>query len=229
MDKLTSLIIIIIIVYISYDYCSQPIIEGQAGPNKGDYSKDEDNVATEVVCNKPAKIVIDDAANLDKCQFKGVSCIDAMANGDARDKWVYGDKGNDNPYKTNCMKCVQGSDQDSTARRYLAGIGYEKDTREHNSYFARQLCDAMAAECDSSIWYANAHSDWASQDCKNLPANVSKSTTAMCLVLGSSVLQFFMSFLGGVTCLLDIKAKELYSMTIKPITDALDHIPGVNI
>lgn len=223
MNKVTSFLLIIIIVYVSYDYCTRQVIEG-AG-NIGDYNKGQDNKSVKKTCKGPQLSVIDSQKGVDKCQYKNVSCKTALDNGTGKDNWTYGSGGEPHPEKINCMKCIQGSEVDSTSRRYLADIGYDVNTdtgRGRKSEFAYHVCDAMNAECDSYVWYANAHSDWYNQDCKGVtltpPSNHSHSTIMMCTLLRNSFLQFFMSFLGGVTCTLKIKARELE----QTITHALD-------
>jgi len=204
MDKVTSFLLIVIIVYVSYDYCSNPVIEGQG--NVGGYNtKAHDAVKSAPACSPPYT-----------CSYNGVSCD--LTDGD-KNSWHFGDSSHAPAAKSNCMRCIQSSDTVSATQRALAGIGLETN-KDNHSEFAYNLCDAKAAGCDSAIWYANAHSDWDSQDCKgvDLTSKHSHSTIMMCTLLKNPVLQFFMSFLGGVTCTLKIKALELE----QTITHAMD-------
>lgn len=187
--------LIIVISYVYYKIYSGILIEGQApGPNKGDYNKEQD---------KPVNV--DDGCD-DTCKkYRDKSCLQ-YATGD----WKYGEVGDGKANKIECMKCVQFSQKDSSARRYMAQIGYEANANK-DSYFARRLCDAMAAGCDSALWYANNETDWSSQDCKgvSLTTEHSYTTKTLCTMLQNSILQFFLSFLSGVTCTLKIKALEV--------------------
>ena len=140
------------------------------------------------------------------------NCRTETITGTAKSKWVYGEKGDSNKYKLDCMRCIQGSKEETTMMRYLAYIGYESNKNNNHSYYAKRVCDAMAADCDSISWYANARSDWSSQDCKDVSITddtISMTSRLLCSIITNPVIQFFLSFLGGVTCTLKIKALEL--------------------
>jgi len=222
MDRIISFLLIIIIVCASYDYCSTEGLNHDKGGREGDHTSSDDALVKEKGCPYPNVTSISDSVEAtDKCQYKGLSCLTAMEHGSVKKNWVYGYS---HPWpiaKLNCMKCVQGSEQDSTTRKYMAGLGYEVNkTRGHLSNFALHLCDGMAAGCDDSIFYANNRSDWGQHDCKGVGAasTHSKSTKALCLMLSNSFLQFFLGLFGGTVCTLKIKALELKQVLKKTMT-----------
>ena len=218
MDKITSFIIIILCIYISYEYCSVNVIEGQAsdpGISTGDYTGPGSGRGLAPGANTQSS----DTSDTDDCNkpgtpcyiYKDKDCMRETITESARDNWVYGEKGDNIPEKQACMKCIQGSKQMTTMPHTLANIGYYTNTSK-KSYYALRYCDAMAADCDSRSWYANDHSDWNNQDCKDVSITddtLPMSTRLICNMVGNSILQFFMSFLSGVTCTLKIKALEL--------------------
>ena len=205
MNKVTSFLLIILIIYISYEYCSRPVIEGAdpVGPNKGkDPSTDDKHVDTGPV-------------------LTDIDCRSNMTD-DIIDDWKYiidRKEGKLIPEKKTCMDCLQGSTHDGTIQRYLANIGYEankdgtgKDT--HESYYALRYCDALAANCSAKASYANASADWATQDCKHVSftdTSLSARTRFFCTVLSNSVVSFFLDLIfSGVSCTLNIGATTLW-------------------
>jgi len=222
MDKLVSFMIIILCIYISYKYCS--IIEGQANkPAFGDY-KGRGTGRGVAQSTTTTTTTTDSCGPGTPCkEFSDKNC-QSIVDGD-RDNWVFGSKGDDLEIKKKCMRCIQGSKLGSTMPRYLANIGYESNSTK-NSYYALRLCDAMAAKCGGQSWYANNEADWSSQDCRTVSiTDTSKSMTTrlLCSMLTNSVLQFFMSFMGGVSCSLKIKALELIQY-VKHIPEKLEEV-----
>ena len=215
MDKITSFIIIILSIYISYEYCSVNVVEGQAsdpGISTGDYTGPGSGRGVAPGANTQSSDTDDCTIPGTPCyQYKDKDCMRETITQSAKDNWIYGNKGDNRPEKQACMKCIQGSKQMTTMPHVLANIGYKTNTSK-KSHYALRYCDAMAADCDSRSWYANDHSDWNNQDCKNVSitdGSLPMSTRLLCNMLSNSILQFFMSFLSGVTCTLKIKALEL--------------------
>lgn len=206
MDKLVSFMIIILCIYLSYEYCS--IIEGQINkPALGDYKGR--GTGRGVVQSTPT--TTDPCGPGTPCSDYGNTNCQMIVDSDKKN-WIFGSKGDSLPIKNKCMRCIQGSNTGSTMPRYLANIGYESNRNKH-SYYAYRLCDAMAAGCSGGSWYANNNSDWENQDCRGVSitdTNKSMTTRLLCSIVSNSVLQFFMSFMGGVTCTLKIKALELF-------------------
>ena len=215
MDKITSFIIIILCIYISYEYCSVNVIEGQtSGPgiSTGDYTGPGSGRGLAPGANTQSDDPYDCANPTSPCyKYKDKDCMRETITQSAKDKWVYGDRGDNLHEKKACMECIQGSKQMNTMPNALANIGYKTNTSK-KSYYALRYCDAMAADCGSRSWYANDHSDWNNQDCKNVSitdGSLPMTTRLLCNMVSNSILQFFMSFLSGVTCTLKIKALEL--------------------
>lgn len=209
MDKLVSFMIIILCIYLSYEYCYR--IEGQSNkPAFGDY---KGRGTGRGVAQKTTTTTTDPCGPGTPCkEFSDKNC-QSIVDGDklGNDDWIFGSKGDDLAIKRKCMKCIQGSKLGGNMPRYLANIGYESNPDKH-SYFALRLCDAMAADCSSQAWYANNEADWSNQDCRTVSitdTDKSMTTRLLCSMLTNSVLQFFMGFMGGVSCTLKIKAYEL--------------------
>ena len=219
MDKLVSFIIIILCIYLSYEYCVR--IEGQANrPAFGDY---KGRGTGRGVAQKTTTTTTDPCGPGTPCkEFSDKNC--QIVKGD-KDKWIFGSKGDNLDVKRKCMRCIQGSKLGGNMPRYLANIGYESNPDKH-SYFALRFCDAMAAECSSQAWYANNEADWSNQDCRTISitdTDKSMTTRLLCSMLTNSVLQFFMSFMGGVSCTLKIKALELIQY-VKHIPEKLEEL-----
>jgi len=230
-DKVLSFILIIIIIYISYDYCSSPSIEGF----QSKYDKSQDKKPVEEKCSGAQVGISKSLTEIsESCRYKSVSCSKFLETAKEEQKWNFGtplpksDCGGDKAciYKKNCMKCVQGSEQDSTLRRYLSGIGL-KVNADKSSFYGYYLCDAMAAGCSDPFWYAYNKADWSGHDCKgvSMTSTHTNSTKMMCNMLTNPVLQFFMGFMGGITCTLKIAELEAEQL-LHSALDKLGDIPG---
>jgi len=218
MNKICSLFIIIIIVYLSYDYCSNSLIEGQttydtkqddvivaekcesaAGKSLPKFSRDMTDIKTNTTSTKP-------------CQFESTSCISTMERVKS-DDWGVNWHHSGTPLKRRCNLCVQGSKIDGNARHVLANVGVSKERPNDRSNFADDLCDAMVAGCGgSSLIYANNQQNGWRTDCMHIDEtdwDDNKINKAMCTFLQNSTIQFFLGFMGGIECTLKIKAYQL--------------------
>jgi hypothetical protein len=78
MNKYCSFVIIIIIIYVTYDYCSNPLVEG----GTGNIDDDDDDVTEEEKCIddnthtelKDQTFISKNAKATKPCQFKNASC-----------------------------------------------------------------------------------------------------------------------------------------------------------
>ena len=238
MNKYCSFVIIIIIIYLTYDYCSNPLVEGQ----RGKIDPDDDNVTVEEKCTDDAGSVLPPISSIKNgtaskpCQFKDASCKLLMDEVDA-DLW----DGNWNKapdmsalpnIKNQCRLCVQGSKVDGKIREVLANVG----GKDHISNFALSLCDTMAIKCDSGVGYANNQQDgWKGVDCKDAYEDSTdmkkwgkgnNMNMMVCRVLSNSIIQFFLGFMGGVECTLSIKAHGLKQAIEKGVRQAAHDASG---
>jgi len=203
------------------------VIEPYLSPAEGGgtYTKSDDDVIIERKCEGPAVKDIKSSTATSPCQYEKVSCINAM-NSISTDDWS-GDFtktnkanfGSGNGYKEQCQLCVRGSKVDGTTRNVLANVGAPPDgdpvkENAYNSNFAYALCDAMVATCSSDLFYANNTAPWL-HDCTTKSGTLNE---AVCALLQSNILQFFLGFMGGIECTLQIKAIEL--------EDYIKGIPG---
>ena len=220
MNKFCSFLIIIIIIYLTYDYCSNTIIEGANGGGRGGgYDESQDKFVKEATCSKQAVTSIKGSAASEPCQYKAVSCITKINDINEKD-WGGNFTSYNKPsgstdtqwnYKKQCKLCIQGSKVDGTTRNILANVGRTDDITIPDSHFAYDLCDAMVAGCESSIFYANGRQDGWSNDCANMKSasfTDNKLNVSLCKILQSDILQFFLGFMGGVECTMKIKALE---------------------
>ena len=232
MNKLVSFLIIIIIIYISYEYCSitSTVIEGANNKRTGDYDESKDRPVVDE-CANVAQVdeISTNKLHDNKCAYKNKSCTVLMDNQTVRDNWTYGAAGESKTIKKNCMRCIQGSMKDSTTRRYLSLIAADPANGKRDSKFAYNLCDGLAAECEDALFYSNNSTDWAHSDCVgvSLASNHSKLNKFMCQILTNSFLQFFLSFMGGVTCTLKIKTYELEQKVVQMAKDAKQYIKDI--
>jgi len=238
MNKLCSLLIILLIIYLTYDYCSNTV-EGNdavadeiAARNK---QTETDDAAKIIHCSKSPVTSITDGVNAnasESCQYKNVSCINNMQSiGDDKWKSSYTDYDGVVNYKTQCQLCVKGSKLDGTTRSALSNVIIGE------SHFAYDLCDAMAAGCDSGIFYANNKQGNWSHDCKLMESTPWTSSDeeesnalnkALCSVLQNDIIQFFLGFMGGIECTLLIKEKELKGWMGDKIDDIKDKLTPPN-
>jgi len=233
-------LLIIITLYVGYNYyCT--IYEGQDSGAFGDYNTANDasnaanNAATSgqtnspdycATHNKPSITSYQDAEQTTTsypCQYANHSCTSMFASVPGS-KWEYGGGGNasEEQIRKHCINCVIGSNMDGDTRQRLAQIGYDYNKTSH---FASQLCDGIVAGCSNPFWFANNHSDWTHYDCKKccgggVCSGCSLTENLLCTILTSSVLQFFMSFFGGVECELKIEADKM----MQSVSDEVDKV-----
>jgi len=239
MDKYCSLLIILLIIYLTYDYCSNivegkdNIVEGKDNiPGGGNYntSKDDykpyqcpygDQVKGGITSIKDG--VTGEVTN--PCDYKSVSCINTIPK---ESEW--GNNYTNNPppvkkpddfkklkpnqkLKKQCQLCVIGSKVDGTTRHVLANVANDPATTNvPPSNFAYDLCDAMVADCGKAEFYANSRQDGWSNDCATADKTSwtnNKINKLLCKTLKSSFIQFFLGFMGGIECTMKIKAYEL--------------------
>jgi hypothetical protein len=214
MDKICSFVIILIIAYLSYDYCSTKEglgdVQTTSGINQGYYDRGED-----------LTIPVDEA-NVDS---SGQACPAVPTEGDACfykttmcersdfdiDSYNFGD--DSNTERTTCMRCVMGSETMPRSVTGLASIGLKN--RGRTSEFARNYCDALMADCDDYYFYALGTTDFY-KDCgyrgfMNFDEGIMASTyyTFMCSIMTNPIFMFIFEILKGISCPLKIKAMEL--------------------
>jgi hypothetical protein len=241
MDKYISLLLIIIIVYVTYVYCTHQtnkIIEGVDV-----YDETQDTAVVAAQCSGKAATSIDTTTNATSpCQFKGSSCVTMMENAN-KEKWANhytdysaGDYSDDKGgahapgwiLKSQCAKCVQGSEMDGTMRRWLSNVQTTPTNQSDppTSRFAYDVCDAMAAECTDPLVYANNRQDWDKGDCSTVSVGSTNPNLniLLCQLTTNAFIQFFLGFMGGATCTLKIKALELKASLLSGL-HKLERIP----
>jgi len=207
MNKACSLFIIIVIVYLTYDYCSKPLIEGQGTARISDdeLKKSEIVEVMEGECSSGKASGFreqENKQNRSKCVYEDASCKDFLqkrAGGGGVDKiwkdsWRHSDIGE---AKRQCQLCVQGSSVDGTVKRLLANVG-RTGKNYYSSGFGNDICDAMAADCQSNSWvhYANYQADGWNSACNPFPNfDNDKTNYALCMLLQNSAFQFISDLL----------------------------------
>jgi hypothetical protein len=216
MNKFISFFIIIFIIYISYNYCSDNIIEGIG---IGDYSEDNDNsVEAPITCTAEDGGLVTDE-NMDNLKdeirkpicFKDTICGNIF-NESVSDKWTYNGYDKGNKQKMNCSKCLMGSEKVGTIVNAVSNVAVSDTNTDPKSNFALDYCDALVAGCDDPFIYANNHQEWSQKDCAQFVGKPSLTTSGLlCTILTNSFTQFIMSFMGGITCTVKIQTKKLMS------------------
>jgi|TARA_B110001469_G_C9626553_1_gene312840 hypothetical protein len=232
--KHISFILILFIIYISYDYCSDKI-EGldSTCPDPGSPPDKIDGLKS-----LPVKA---------PCFFKQTSCNNLMTNvGDEWNSFYTDYNPSEGPgvdskgwtMKQQCERCMRGSSKMGQTLNLLANVSNKIESPEiptHSSKFSLDYCDALAAKCGSPLFYANNRQNWEQYDCSGVTIGndeYSKTSQFLCSLLTNNVIQFFMGFLGGATCTLKIKALELET-SLSHIPDDIfclicsDDVPGV--
>jgi hypothetical protein len=248
MNKYCSLLIIVLIIYLTYDYCSNIVEGNDTVAGGGTYDESKDNYSG-VECIYAGKRIsgitkisdgVKDKKDYDvtnPCDYKDVSCVNTIP--DVKE-WgnmftsIPDDSSEDksNRLKKQCQLCVIGSKVDGSTVNALANVS----TKSYDipvkpiSNFAYDMCDAMVADCDKSIFYANNKQDGWGIDCSHVDDADStwvnnKLNKLLCKTLTSSVLQFFLGFMGGIECTMLIKGYEFKGYINKKIDDFGAH-PG---
>ena len=241
MDKHISLIVIIVIIYVTYVYCRNQTrtIEGIVGA----YDVTEDDKVVSAVCSKKTLTKLDTTIKATlPCQFKASSCVTMMENTN-KDSWANhftdyraGDYSDDEGVedaagwilKSQCARCVQGSEMDGTMRRWLSNVQTTPVNQSNPpiSNFAYDTCDAMAAGCNDPFMYANNRQNWDKEDCKTITIGSTNPALNifLCQLTTNAFIQFFLGFMGGATCALKIKALELKASLMSGL-HTLENIP----
>lgn len=234
MNKVCSFLIIIIIGYLSYNYCSKTV-EGispgiSPGVNQGGYNLDQDRVFTpsnsgnqgaQGSCT-PQQISQVGSA----CYYSNSNSSDCTA-GINRDNYRY--KDGNNAEREQCMRCVMNNKNLPIVVKYLAGIGVENGG---SSEFARNYCDALMAGspgCDNAQFYSIGETDF-DNDCSgvNLISNNTKTTRALCTVMTNPVFEFLFEMAKGVVCDMNIRARMIERTIedgIHQAEDTIEHLP----
>ena len=235
MDKCISLLVILFIIYISYEYCSDTIIEGASAGADNQDENDAAYATPEKCLDAP-----DTSGSINSltseikspCAFKEQLCSNLMKN--TGDEWNsyytdYSTRTGDGvdpkgwKMKKNCENCIRGSNKMGTTLNVLANVSNTLDGAMPTSKFALDYCDALAADCEGPLLYANNRQNWEQYDCHGVDetsSSYSNTNKAVCVLLKSSAIQFILSFMGGITCTLKIKTKELET-SLKQIPDKM--------
>ena len=214
MDKECSFLIILIITYLSYNYCSKTVEGIEAGLNEGGYDTSQDLAITQAQLDASQNsdgiggtCRASDISNpLNVCYYKNKDCNNLKSGWENEYEYK-----TENTNRTKCMRCIQGSDKTPTTTRYLAGLGLENGKpNQGNSDFAKNYCDALMADCSDRYWYAIGENDF-SGDCSNITLGSDHTTMSkfLCNIMNNPLFEFIFSILKGVSCTLEIKAKQL--------------------
>lgn len=235
MNKCISLLVILFIIYISYEYCSDTIIEGVSAGSDNQDENDAAYAPPEKCLDQPVTSgsINELTTKINSpCAFKDKICSNLMSN--TGDEWnsYYTDYHNRTGdgvdpkgwiMKKNCENCIRGSNKIGTTLNVLANVSNTLDGAMPTSKFSLDYCDALAADCEDPLLYSNNRQNWGQYDCLHVDASsssYSNTNKAVCVILKSSAIQFILSFMGGITCTLKIKAKEL-TTTLKQIPDKM--------
>lgn len=216
MNKECSFLIIIIIGYLSYSYCSKTIEGITSGVNYGTYDLSQDLAQTPGGnANQQSGGTIDVCSSQDTqnpmntCYYKDKNC------NNLRSSWVNGYEydSNNNENRQKCMRCIQSNTSTGTTTNYLARVGLENQPTQGQSEFAKYYCDALIADCSDRYWYALDQTDF-NNECTNISigGNASNMSKFICSVMTNTITGAFFGFLfsiiSGVSCTLEIKASE---------------------
>lgn len=242
MNKECSFLLIIIISYLSYNYCSQTIEGIDPNVNQGRYdilgqdSVQSDDQATlddrgidkDENCNSPAT----------PCYYKDKDCTDTnnwCPNGGCGE-YRYSTS---NSRRDNCARCFQSNSSGGSLVNYLSLLGAEahksEDGKQGYSNFASNYCDALSAGCTSPFWYALGVTDFDNDcgDIGHLPywgtkKDASWTTFFLCSILRFPPIEFITEILKGVSCELKVKTDQLKQSAedeIQGIKDDISNLP----
>jgi len=235
MNKYVTLLIIIIIIYITYDYCSNcEIIEGSEG-NDNDGGDNDGGDKDEKPC--PGKPVgnLSTKTPTHPCQYKQVNCEAMMPNVSKEygDNHLYskevtgqtfGAKVTDKKtyVKVNCANCIHGSEVGGNDTlvggwgdgKYMANLS----SKDAISKYASDTCDAMAAGCEEPYAFAYGQVD---KVCPVSPDSLWGKI--ICAILDLGIVKGFSEVFhtkSNAICSLHIFTKNLGPIS-KIITDAV--------
>tara|TARA_Y100000389_G_scaffold205066_1_gene262653 strand:- start:2142 stop:2918 length:777 start_codon:yes stop_codon:yes gene_type:complete len=225
MNKECSFLLIIIISYLSYNYCSQTIEGIDPNVNQGGYNiLDQDSVQSDDQATLDSRgIDKDKDKNCDSpksvCYYKDKDCTNKnnwCPNGSC-DEYKFGTSNNQ---RDNCARCFQSNSSGGSIVNYLSLLGGEahksEDGKQGYSNFASNYCDALNADCTSPFWYALGVTDF-DNDCGDIgefpyfgtKKDSNWTSFILCIILRSYPIEFITEILKGVTCELKIKFEQM--------------------
>lgn len=242
--KYCYLILVIVVIYLMYNYCNyiEPFVSTDYDTSKdrligGKYgSPDDDSMFSfSLGSNCPDNIgdspVNDFKGNLTNCDYRKTDCF-LVANKENKIDWPYGDK-NDSKRKE-CQKCVRGSDKISGITSILANaydVGFDKpensDTSSYNRFteFSGYICDSMVGCGDVENMYAFNQTNWGA-DCGKNSFDTTNTDTIInsmrCGIVDNFLVRTVGSYLGGVTCNLEIQGLKLVKGAKDMVMDVED-------
>lgn len=220
--KYCSLLLIILIIYLTYDYCNinEPFVSTEYDTTRDRLitvdnentdsmfsfslgSSCPDNVGNTAVANFDG--------NLENCDYKKTDCQVVADTYDFMD-WNYGSDSDSK--RKECQKCVRGSEKMSgtvsiLSNAYEIGEAAPKGKDQYSLYtdFSGYICDAMVGCGDSDTMYAFNNTDW-STDCGggfDTSDNMSIINSLRCTMIDNFLIRTIASYLGGMTCSLEIQ------------------------
>lgn len=233
MNKECSFLLIIIISYLSYNYCSQTIEGIDPNVNQGGYNiLDQDSILSDEQATRK-ELGLDDNAKCNSpatpCYYKDKDCTDKnnwCPNGSC-DEYKFGTSNNQ---RDNCARCFQSNSSGGLFVNYLSLLGSEGHKSEDGipgySNFASNYCDALAADCTSPFWYALGVTDF-DNDCGDIGMYKKGSTwtsTILCAIFRSYPIEFITEILKGVVCELKIKTAQMRQRAEEEVKEIKDDI-----
>lgn len=236
MDKICSFLIILIVAYISYNYCSKTIegVTSAQNPGLGTYDLSQDRANTPPTGGASGSGDVCADSHSIPCINKDADCLaNSYPGGEVvynRDNYRY--KEDNDPERNKCMQCVMYSDKTSRLASGLSEIGTKNRTQ--TSEFARNYCDALVADCDSPLNYSIGETDFY-KDCGyrgfmhfDDTINDNYKLYGLCTIMTNPIFMFFFELMKGVLCDMNIRAK----MIVRDVEDfgtnlvSNIHIPG---
>jgi len=213
MNKECSFLIILIIGYISYNYCSITVEGINPNVNQGYYktSQDRSDLSPESIdLSDPENECSSDKDPHNRCKYIDKDCHNIQWD---RDKYRF--KDDSNPIRRDCMNCIMVSNELPIMASYLSDIGnYSSRGANPNpkSKFSMNYCDAIVANCDDYYFYALGSTNFEDSDCNGIDdanSDAPLMTKVKCSVLTNSIFNFFSGIIRGVECELTIRLNQL--------------------
>jgi hypothetical protein len=233
--KYCSLLLIILIIYLTYDYCTninEPFVSTQydesgdrlLGDGTG-YDDSEESMfafstfSMGAVCpeNSGITTLTNFNGNQTNCDYQPIKC-QTLADGESLYDWNYGNT--DDSKRKECQKCVRGSDNTPTIDSILSNayiIGNKPTETAPNTYsnftdYSGYICDSMVACGGADTMYAFNQTDWTT-DCGSGTFDATDTDSTLnslrCVLVSNFFIKWIGSYLGGLTCNLEIQAIKM--------------------
>ena len=169
-------------------------------------------------------------SNRTNCSYRNTRCQD-IAESEEAVEWAFNGNGSISAVnkRKECMKCVRGSQKVSGIASILSNAYStegskpdDDDVEDYSNYtdFSGYICDAMVGCGNQDAVYAFNNTDWSTDCGGEFDTNKENVLNSLrCTLVDNTLTKFILSYMGGLTCTLEIEAIQALSAVEQAFND----------